>query len=91
VLNPVWPDIQLLLETTAAFKPQALETAIHAVVQDWNRRQDAGVIHRVGDLQQTSASQFSIRLDMGSTGRDFLRKLLQAIAIPGVERVTIDS
>jgi hypothetical protein len=91
VRDPVWPSVKLTFDVAPEADPGALAVAIAEAIEDWNSRQDDGVVHRSGPIEAAGVQRFSVAIDMGSAGIDFLHGLLRKLSLCGIKSATLDS
>jgi hypothetical protein len=91
IKDPVWPHLQLILQTELGFKADQTEQIIHHRVDTLDEKKNRGFVHRVGELKQLKDNYYQIGIDFGSTGLEFLTSLLKDLETCYIKKVTLDS
>jgi hypothetical protein len=79
IKDPVWPHLQLILQTKQGFDEEETEQIIHQLVNALDEKQNRGVVHRIGELKPLKDDCYQIEIDFGRPGKGFLASLLKSL------------
>ncbi|MFZ2900441.1 MAG: hypothetical protein WA004_17550 [Saprospiraceae bacterium] len=92
IKSPVWPNLEFTIHGKNKLEAKQIQDTIYKLIAQWNENEEKkGVVHNAKPPIQINNNTCSISIDLGSTGEEFLNRLLQELCGFNLERVIIDS